>query len=448
MMGGALSHTPQGYAIMVAMTIADIRQGLDEALSARLAKIDENERYLAGEQPLAFMSQTAKDATKLSRMASNIPNVQVTAIAERLRVTALTLGGTASRTLWSAYRANDLDQALPLAFREALGLGASYAMVWDKTGRQRPVVSVESARQMIVDRDPGSREIVSAWKTWETKTETQGRLYLPDAIVPFTSQGGGGWREGKSIRNPLGVVPVVEFRNGAHLLGEGVSEIQDLKPLVDALNKVLADMMVGSEFYARPRRTATGIEMESDDEGNPINPFPEGDRMMISEAENARFGSLPASDLASYEAAVRVLLGQIMAVSALPAHYLGALTGQAPGADGLRAAEAALTARAEAKQALFGRPVEQVGRLMAAIQNDASPEDFEVGVRWADAATRSVAQESDAVVKLTQAGLLPADYALARLGYGDDEIREIRRARRAEAADARVAGMVQPGGVA
>lgn len=434
---------------MVAMTIADIRQGLDEALSARLAKIDENERYLAGEQPLAFMSQTAKDATKLSRMASNIPNVQVTAIAERLRVTALTLGGTASRPLWSAYQANDLDQALPLAFREALGLGTSYAMVWDKTGRQRPNVSVESAKQMIVDRDPGSREIVSAWKVWETKDNFQGRLYLPDAIIPFTSpQGSGAWREGKSIRNPLGVVPVVEFRNAARLLGEGISEINDLKPLVDALNKVLADMMVGSEFYARPRRTATGIEMESDDEGNPINPFPEGDRMMVSEAENARFGSLPASDLASYEAAVRVLLGQIMAVSALPAHYLGALTGQAPGADGLRAAEAALTARAEAKQAIFGRPVEQVGRLMAAIQNDGSPEDFEVGVRWADAATRSVAQESDAVVKLHQAGLLPMDYALARLGYGDDEIREIRRARRAEAADARVAGMAQPGEVA
>ena len=332
---------------------------------------------------------------------------------------------------------NDLDQALPIAFREALGLGSSYAIVWDRTGSRRPTASVESAEQVIVQRDPASREVVSALKRVSVGSSTRAWLYLPDAVIPFTADGVNaalGWREGKAIRNPLGVVPVVEFRNATRLLGPGVSEIEDLKPLVDALNKLLADLMVGSEFYARPRRWATGVEMESDDEGNPVNPFPEGDRMMVSEAVEARFGSLPAADLASYEAAVRVILGQVMAVSALPAHYLGALTGQAPGADGLRAAEAALTARAEAKQGLFGRPVEQVGRLMEAIRTEQDPSNVEVKVQWADAATRSIAQEADAVVKLHEAGLLPADYALARLGYDADEITVIRAARAAEAA--------------
>lgn len=46
----------------------------------------------------------------------------------------------------------------------------------------------------------------------------------------------------------------------------------------------------------------------------------------------------------------------------------------------------------------------------------------------ADAATRSVAQEADATVKLFQAGLLPQSYALAKLGYSDDEIRTITSA--------------------
>jgi hypothetical protein len=54
---------------------------------------------------------------------------------------------------------------------------------------------------------------------------------------------------------------------------------------------------------------------------------------------------------------------------------------------------------------------------------------------WADPATRSLAQEADAVVKLFQTGLLPASYALARLGYSDDEVKAIRTARRAEALD-------------
>lgn len=423
------------------MNVHDLVSDLAHDLDGRQANIAADQRYLDGTQPLAFLSSTARDATRLGRMASNIPAVQVNAIAERLRVTGL-VGGDRSD-----FVRNDLDVVLPVAFREALGVGSAYAIVWDSTGTRRPTCSVESAEQVVVRRDPASREIVSALKRVSIGTMTRAWLYLPDAVIPFTADGENaldGWREAKAIRNPLGVVPVVEFRNATRLLGPGVSEIEDLKPLVDALNKLLADLMVGSEFYARPRRFATGVEMGTDDDGQPVNPFPEGDRMMISEAVEARFGSLPAADLGAYEAAVRVILGQVMAVSALPAHYLGALTGQAPGADGLRAAEAALTARAEAKQGLFGRPVEQVGRLMQAIRTDADPANLEVKVQWADAATRSIAQEADAVVKLHEAGLLPADYALARLGYDADEVKAIRRARRQEAADQRVASMAQP----
>lgn len=418
------------------MTDTDLVASLAQDLDTRQSAIAGDRQYLDGTQPLAFLSTAAREATKITRMASNIPGVQVNAIAERLRVTSLVVGSDAN-ALSADYARNDLDQALPMAFREALGLGSSYAICWDKSGTRKPTVSVESAEQVIVRRDPVTREVTSALKRVDVGSETHAWLYLPDRVVPFKADGSGaalGWREGQSIRNPLGVVPVVEFRNAVRLLGPGVSEVEDLKPLVDALNKILSDLMVGSEFYARPRRWATGVEMGEDDEGNPVNPFPEGDRMLIAEAVEAKFGSLPAADLQSYEAAVKVLLGQIMAVSALPAHYLGSLTGQSPGADGLRAAEAALTARAEAKQAIFGRSVEQVGRLMQAIKTEQDPANIEVKVRWADAATRSIAQEADAVVKLHEAGLLPADYALARLGYDADEIKAIRLARAAEAA--------------
>ena len=49
---------------------------------------------------------------------------------------------------------------------------------------------------------------------------------------------------------------------GNRIIGDcGSSEIDDLKPLVDALNKSLADMTVTSEYVGRPRRWATGIEL-------------------------------------------------------------------------------------------------------------------------------------------------------------------------------------------
>lgn len=408
-------------------------------LDERAATLSDHERYYSATQPLAFLTPTARDAVRMSRMATNIPRLAVTALAERLRVT----GMTGSPGLWSDWQDNDLDQQAGIVHREALALGSAYVVVWaDPTGR--PSVSVESAHQVAVETDPGTRQITRAAKRWESGNETHAVLFEADQITRYTADRAGavaGFKVTATIPNPLGVVPVVEFRNGDRLLTPGVSEMDDLKPLVDALNKVLADMMVGSEYYARPRRWATGVELIEDDEGNPVNPFPEGDRMMVSEDAAAAFGSLPAADLGSYGTAVEVLLGQIMAVSALPSHYIGITTNNPSSAEALRASEASLAARAAARQSRFGRSWEQVGRLMVAVRTGVDPQAADVRVVWADPGTRSVAQEADAVVKLHAEGLLPAEYALARLGYTEDQIVEIRAAREREAIDRAVEGL-------
>ncbi|MFW0784860.1 phage portal protein [Gordonia sp. CPCC 206044] len=428
-------------------------QRIDEP-AARYASLD---RYYRGEQPLAFLAPEARIALgdRFGRIASNLCRLAVTSIAERLRVT-----GFDGVAVWPDWLRNDLDQLAPVAHREALLLGSSYVVVWaDAVGR--PQVSVESAHQMSVVRDPGTRQLVAACKRWTTDTTTEATVFEADKITRLRANNTGATTAGfatvEVLDNPLGVVPVVRLANTDRIIDphphrrHGTSEIDDLVPLVDALNKILADMMVGSEYFARPRRWATGVELVDepvlDDEGNPVldddgepvteevNPYPEGNRMMLSEAAEAKFGQLDASGLAGYETAVKVLLEQIMAVSALPAHYVGITAANPASADAMRAAEAALTARAESKQALFGRSWEQVARLIIAVRDNIDPADVEARVQWADPSTRSIAQEADAITKLYAAGLLPADYALKRLGYTDTEIVEIRAARRIEALD-------------
>lgn len=424
----------------------DTLQNLLQALDERAAILSESEKYLAGKQPLAFMSTAARDSTKLSRMASNLPRLAVNSLAERLRVTDLKVDGKHDSELWADWRRNDLDQSLSLCFREALGLGTSYAVVWDSSGRAKPKVSIESAHQVAIDTDPGTRETLAAVKRWEADNATHAVLYLPDHIERWRADNSGavaGFVLVETIRNPLGVVPVVAFRNGDRLLGPGESETLDLRPLVDALNKTLADLMVGSEFYARPRRWATGVEMQTDDDGKPVNPFPEGDRMLLSEDDEARFGQLPAADLHAYDSAVKILLGQICAVSALPEHYLGVFQSNPTSADAMRAAEASLSARAEAKQRQFGRSVEAVGRLMKGIATGVDPDSLDVSVAWSDPTTRSVAQEADAAVKLHAEGILPTDYVLSKLGYTAEEVAEIRRVRESEGVDKVLAALIE-----
>lgn len=429
--------------------LVDLLQRLNEPL----ARYNELDTYYAGRQPLAFLAPESKQAlgNRFGLMCSNIPRLVVGSLAERLRIT----GFTGDAGVWADFLANDLDQQAGVAHREALLLGDSYAIVWaNRAGR--PQVTVESAKQVATLNDPGTRQPYAGVKRWEDKARktTELMMYLPDVIVHMRADQLGavasGFKTVEEFPNPLGVVPVVNLRNTdrivnftySSLFDYGLSEIEDLKPLVDALNKSLADMMVTSEYVGRPRRWATGIELteapELDNEGNPVlddddqpvmtevNPIPEGHRAMISENSDAKFGQLPAADLAGYEASVRVILGQIMAVSTLPAHYVGVFTDNPASADALRASESSLTARAEARQQTFGRAWEQVARLMIAVRDGVDPNRVDgVRVQWADAATRSVAQEADAVVKLFQAGLLPQAYALGKLGYSADEITKV-----------------------
>ncbi|WP_078344636.1 phage portal protein [Mycobacteroides chelonae] len=414
-------------------------------LDAPQARYAELENYYEGKQPLAFLSSDARKAldNRFGRMASNIPRLAVASLAERLRVT-----GFSGADVWTDWVRNDLDQECMAAHRDALLYGSSFVVVWaDSAGR--PQVSIESPKQMQVRRDPGSREVTAAVKRWRTKTHTFAVLYLPDRIERWAANTPGaataGFQLVETLDNPLGVVPVVELKNvdrvmvmDGNALGTfapGLSEIDDLKPLVDGLNKALTDMLTTSEYVGRPRRWASGIELVTapvlDEDGNPtgeeieVNPIPEGNRAMVSENDQAKFGQLEGADLKGYENEVGVLLGQIMAVSALPAHYVGITTANPASADAMRAAEASLTARAEARQLVFGRNWEQVARLMVAVRDGVPVGDVVVRVQWAPADTRSIAQEADAVTKLYSAGLLSRSEVLRRLGYAENDITAI-----------------------
>ena len=204
--------------------LKDLLQRLDEP-AHRYAEFD---RYYEGKQPLAFLAPEAKLAlgNRFGRMASNIPRLAVTALAERLRIT-----GFSDPTIWADWIRNDMDQLSGVAHREALLLGDSFVWVWsDQFGRPR--VTVESAKQVAVLTDPGSRTIYAAIKRWEdpNRKTTEAVMLLPDVIVRLRANHQGavanGFERVEEIANPLGVVPVVNLRNTDRITGDcGTSEI-------------------------------------------------------------------------------------------------------------------------------------------------------------------------------------------------------------------------------
>src|SRR5699024_9074521 len=130
--------------------------------------------------------------------------------------------------------------------------------------------------------------------------------YGPDEITRMERDDAGGLKIVKTVDNPLGVVPVVPLINFDRITDRhGYSVVDDLGPLVDALSKLLADMLTSSEHLARPKRWATGVELAEGPDGfsvddepldtpgdaaEVVNPFDDAYRMWISESPDTKFG--------------------------------------------------------------------------------------------------------------------------------------------------------------
>lgn len=409
-----------------------------------LARLDE---YWTGTQPASFLAPKSKEAlgNAFRHLAVNFPRMVVEALAERLEVTGFKVDGEVNLDLWRDWRRNGMLETAQQAHTDALVYGRAFVIVWalDK----RPLVTVETAQQVAVLRDPATRQVIAALKRWQADGKGHAFLYEPDRITRLVAVGNvvddaafpsDSFRTVETFPNPFGVVPVVPVVNRGRLLeADGVSEMGDVLDLSDALNKLMADLMVTSEYYARPRRWATGLEIVEDDDGNPVKPFSAAlDDIWQSEAPETKFGQFDAARLDGYTDAAALITQQIGALTGLPPHYLGLHGDQPASADAIRSSEASLVARCHSLQRTFGAAWAEVARLMLAVRTGADADSQDIETVWKSAETRTPAQQADAAAKLVNIGM-PLEVALADVfGMSPSDIERVRQARRGAALDA------------
>src|SRR5690349_4027315 len=120
------------------MNTPDLLAELLQAIDANAHRYHELDLYSRGMQPLAFLAPESKAAlnNRFGRIASNIPRLAVTSLAERLRISGLN-----GADCWGEFLKNDLDQLSGVAHREALTLGQSFVAVWaDANGAPRATI--------------------------------------------------------------------------------------------------------------------------------------------------------------------------------------------------------------------------------------------------------------------------------------------------------------------
>jgi hypothetical protein len=233
-----------------------------------------------------------------------------------------------------------------------------------------------------------------------------------------------------TMPNPFGVVPMVELPNRPRLwTPRGAkslyyqSEIAAVIPLQDAANKLLADMLVSSEFAAYPQRTLTGYEAEIDPATNQPKPLPfkPSQKLWWLEDINAKFDSFDVADLSNYQGAIELIVGHIASITRTPPHYFNSSADRLSG-ESIKAAETGLVAKVHRKMQHFGEAWEEVMRLCGMIIKDPTLAGAQAAeVIWGDPETRTEAEHVDATVKLLALNL-PDEFLWERLGLSPTEI--------------------------
>jgi hypothetical protein len=431
-MDGEPALTTQQQALSaVAMLIAKL-----QANAALLTKCDQ---YYTGTQPISFLAPEvrAQVGNRLTPLVINWPRVIVDSVQRRTYPEGFAIGrgADADDELRRIWQENDLDEWSQLGRIDALVHGRSFLSVWanDEDART-PRIAVESPHETVVGFVPGTRQVRAALKLWADGEVVYATTYFADSVWMLSARAAvagalpAEWRVDSVVEHNLGAVPVVPLVNRPRTLGlDGESELSDVMPVADAINKLASDMLLTSEFSAMPRRWATGIEIPSG---------PNRERLQAEAAaywdgatkgktwlagQGVQFGQFPEATLENFVSGIKLLTAQLAAIGGLPPDDLGLSTTNPASAEARRAADTTLILRAKEKIASWSGSYERTMRLAVAVRDGIPlsqvPAEFRsMETIWRDPETPTVAQSADAAVKLLGAGVI--DEVQAQIDVG------------------------------
>ena len=410
------------------------RDRLVKELVARQAKVKLLEDYYRGEHPLptppkrlkpSVMAEARRAYSHLMRLGvTNWVKLVADAPSERLEVIGFRFGKPdttqdADQAAWRIWQANSLDADSALVHDNALQTGTSFVLIDPFVAEgQAPLITCEHSAQMIVAYQPGSRRRrAAALKLWSDESGMfMATLYLPGLIYKWQTKSlPTSWVERRPtgeewpLTNPLGAVPVVEFRANPSLkaapYGGGYGEFESVLSIQDRINKTIFDRLVTAEFQAFRQRWAIGWSPETDE----ATGLPREDQIFkasqaflwtfAADPAEVKVGEFGQADFTQFIKATETDVNAMAAISKTPPHYLlGAMVNIS--GDGIVAAESGLTSKSRKHGRNFGESWEEVMRLALAATGSPHATDLSSQIIWADFERRTWGEQVDAVSKM------------------------------------------------
>lgn len=420
-------------------------------LSSARFKLELLDAYFNGEQLVRDLKISIPPQLEGLHTVIGWPRIGVEALEQRLDLEAFRWAdGSDASDLEEIAEANDLFDESSLAHLDALTYGREYVTVGSADDSDAPpIITFESPMDMTLAWDArlrlplhGLRECEDRFDFGLAPEDKLVTLYLPMQTVHAVGLSSGGWEVIERDMHGLGVPPVLRMANRQRTADRvGKSEITpEVMSITDAACRRLMGIEVAAEFFGAPQRYILGASESAfqDAEGNARSAWETYIGRVLA-LERDEDGNVP--DVGQFSAhdptgmtKIIDLYARIMAsqLSVAP-HTLGYSSDNPASADAIRFADNSLVKKAERRIRRFGATHRDYMRLALWFRNGEPPDKANrIETVWRNPATPTLAAQTDASVKLAQAGIVPADsdVLLEMAGFTEDQRRRIATDRR------------------
>ena len=396
-------------------------------------------RYYGGEHDTAITDRLKKFLPPRMAFRDNFMNVVVDSLAERLKVIGFNSEDEDfAEWSWNLWQQNRMDYVQVVVHTEAVMLGDSYIICdWDPEA-ERPRWTHQMPEMILPHYNETTRQIDWVSKKWIShpnigdEPETRLNLYYPDRVEKYRAKGGI-WSPYQDDMDeewpvpwldrtgaPLGI-PLIHFRNRP--MGEdfGQSEIINVIPMQDLLNKTLIDLTMILDTLAFPQRYTLNVAHNS----SRLEIMPGSVAEFHSEYDGGQVGQWQAASVEGPLKAIESLVQHIAGTTRTPQHLFQIMGGM-PSGEALKTAESGLVNKAQQRMVNFGNAWEDCLMMALRIQTAfgatvADAEEVMLETTWDDPETRN--EQSHMEVLKGKAELGVTKHQIYReLGYTQEQI--------------------------
>ena len=341
------------------------------ALSGKQAAYTMAWRYYDGDQPLKYSTERLRELFRSIdvNFNQNWCAVVIDAVTDRTILTGFdSKDKTASSILQSAWDGNHLNLDAADVHEAALVTGEAFIIGW-KDDDGNPEVYYNDPRMVHVfyqADNPKVKEFAAKWWVDGESGKWRMNLYYPDRVEHYITasknqpQSAGAFKPDEIPSEPhdFGIIPVFHFRRTRRGIR---SELANVIPQNDAVNKLLSDMMVAAEFGAFKQRYIISGSGTSDLKNSPglIWDIPAGD----GQEQGTTVGEFTETDLDGYLNAIDKMVNAIAIISRTPKHYFMS-AGAGVSGDALIAMESPLVKKVKKLQEAFNPAWQEVAEFI------------------------------------------------------------------------------------